>query len=34
MERILTWAEGRSWLEPWLEHVELPAIGYMGGEPH
>lgn len=28
-----TWAEGRSWLEPWLEHVELPAIGYMGGEP-
>ena len=28
-----TWDEGRSWLEPWIKKVELPAIGYMGGEP-
>ena len=28
-----TWEEGRSWLEPWIINIELPAIGYMGGEP-
>jgi len=28
-----TWEEGRSWLEPWISKLDLPAIGYMGGEP-
>ena len=28
-----TWEEGRSWLLPWIDKVDLPAIGFMGGEP-
>ena len=28
-----TWEEGKSWLKPWINKIELPAIGYMGGEP-
>jgi len=28
-----TWDQGRRWLQPWTERLELPAIGFMGGEP-
>lgn len=29
----LTWQQGREWLEPWTHRLDLPAIGFMGGEP-
>jgi hypothetical protein len=27
------WNQGRSWIEPWLEHIDIPDFGIMGGEP-
>ena len=29
----VTWKQGRSDIEPWINRVNLPAIGIMGGEP-
>ena len=29
----LTWEEGRAQLEPWLERVDIPDFGILGGEP-
>lgn len=29
----LSWSEGRRWLEPWLDRIDLQAWGVMGGEP-
>lgn len=29
----LTWAQGREQLLPWLDRVEIPDFGIMGGEP-
>jgi sulfatase maturation enzyme AslB (radical SAM superfamily) len=29
----VTWKQGRSEIEPWINRVNLPAIGIMGGEP-
>lgn len=28
-----TWDQGRKELEPWIDRINLPAIGIMGGEP-
>ena len=28
-----TWAQGRAWLEPWINRVSIEAVGVMGGEP-
>jgi organic radical activating enzyme len=27
------WSQGKSWIEPWLEILEIPDFGIMGGEP-
>jgi len=29
----VTWDQGRSWLEPWLNRVQILDFGIMGGEP-
>jgi len=29
----IPWKQGRSWLEPWIQRVNIQAIGVMGGEP-
>lgn len=29
----LTWEQGRAQLEPWLERVDIPDFGILGGEP-
>jgi MoaA/NifB/PqqE/SkfB family radical SAM enzyme len=29
----LTWEQGRAQLEPWLQRVDIPDFGIMGGEP-
>jgi len=29
----LTWSQGRAQIEPWLERVNIPDIGIVGGEP-
>jgi len=29
----VSWAQGRSWLEPWLDVIDIPDFGIMGGEP-
>ena len=30
---FVSWDTGKSWLDPWLERINLNAIGVMGGEP-
>lgn len=30
---LLSWDEGRQQIEPWLERLEIPDFGIMGGEP-
>ena len=32
-EGYVTWAQGRAWLEPWLDRVDIPDFGILGGEP-
>lgn len=32
-EGYVTWSQGRAWLEAWLERVDIPDFGIMGGEP-
>lgn len=29
----VTWKQGRDWLESWLERIDIPDFGIMGGEP-
>jgi hypothetical protein len=29
----VTWAQGRAEIEPWLDRVDIPDFGIMGGEP-
>jgi organic radical activating enzyme len=29
----VTWKQGRDWLEPWTNRINIQAIGMMGGEP-
>lgn len=29
----VTWEQGRSWLEPWANRIDIQAVGLMGGEP-
>jgi len=29
----VTWDQGRGWIEPWTQRVDIEAIGVMGGEP-
>lgn len=29
----VTWKQGRGWLESWLERIDIPDFGIMGGEP-
>jgi sulfatase maturation enzyme AslB (radical SAM superfamily) len=29
----VSWAQGRTWLEPWLDLIDVPDFGIMGGEP-
>jgi hypothetical protein len=29
----LTWAEGRAQIEPWLDRIDIPDFGIIGGEP-
>ena len=28
-----SWDTGKSWIEPWLDRIDIKAIGVMGGEP-
>jgi organic radical activating enzyme len=30
---MVSWAQGKQWLEQWLERIEIPDFGIMGGEP-
>jgi hypothetical protein len=32
-EGYVTWAQGKEWLEAWLDRVEIPDFGIIGGEP-
>ena len=32
-EGYVTWAQGKQWIEPWLDRVEILDFGIMGGEP-
>ena len=29
----VTWSQGQTWLENWLERIHIPDFGIMGGEP-
>jgi len=29
----VSWLTGREWLEPWLDRLDIKAVGVMGGEP-
>lgn len=29
----VTWAQARSWIEPWLERIDISDFGIIGGEP-
>jgi len=29
----VSWNQGRAWLEPWLDVIDIPDFGIMGGEP-
>ena len=33
MKGSVSWKQGKSWLEDWLERVDIPDFGIMGGEP-
>ena len=33
MKGSVTWAQGKNWIESWLERVDIPDFGIMGGEP-
>lgn len=30
---FVTWQQGKAWILPWLERLEIPDFGIMGGEP-
>lgn len=30
---LVTWDQGKRWIEGWLEKIEIPDFGIMGGEP-
>lgn len=32
-EGYVSWSQGREWLTQWLERVDIPDVGIMGGEP-
>jgi organic radical activating enzyme len=32
-EGFVSWQQGKAWLVPWLERVEIPDFGIIGGEP-
>jgi uncharacterized Fe-S cluster-containing radical SAM superfamily protein len=32
-EGYVPWSQGRTWLEAWLERIDIPDFGIMGGEP-
>ena len=32
-EGYVTWSQGRTWLESWLERIDIPDFGILGGEP-
>lgn len=29
----VTWNQGKQWIEPWLQRVDIPDFGIIGGEP-
>jgi len=33
MKGIVKWKQGKQWLENWLERINIPDFGIMGGEP-
>lgn len=33
MKGRVTWAKGKKWIESWLEKIDIPDFGIMGGEP-
>lgn len=33
MKGSVKWSQGKQWLEQWLERVDIPDFGIMGGEP-
>jgi sulfatase maturation enzyme AslB (radical SAM superfamily) len=32
-EGYVPWSQGRTWLEAWLERIDIPDFGILGGEP-
>lgn len=32
-EGYVTWSQGKRWLEAWIDRVEIPDFGIIGGEP-
>jgi sulfatase maturation enzyme AslB (radical SAM superfamily) len=32
-EGYVPWSQGRTWLESWLERIDIPDFGILGGEP-